>query len=83
MSATITSATPKHLDDLRHSLPIRCATCTPRDAVWHIEFERVTHGLITEIHWHVCDECLPSCLHAARVQNQGITAPLVSELVAA
>lgn len=75
-------ATAERSSDIHDLLPLGCDTCSPRVAAWQIEFDRINKGDIEEIRWHVCDGCLPSCLHAATVQNQGITPPLVSEIPA-
>jgi hypothetical protein len=81
VTTSVVVATPERSHDLHSLLPIGCDTCHAV-AEWQLEFDRINHGEIEPIRWHICNGCLPSCLRAATAQNQGITPPLVSELVA-
>lgn len=81
MTTSVVIATPERAHDIQPLFPIGCDTCRGT-ASWQLEFDRFSKGELDPIRWHICNGCLPSCLRAATVQNQGITPPLVSELVA-
>lgn len=69
--------------DLAALLPIACDVCPDARrsvAAFELAFDVIHNGETEGIRWHLCGDCLPSCMVAASTQNRGFTPPILTVL---